>query len=331
MTVKAGCAGYRYYRAPNGWKDKYEQKIQAYADKFPLLELNSTFYKLPRVSTAEKWKKLVEEVNDQFTFTVKANQRITHSPSSPTYDKANFDIPDEQEDKFGYFRPTQEVFDAWTETKEICEALNVDICLFQTPASFRPTEGHLENLKHFFSQISGDFAFAFEPRGNEWESLKLNETRQNLIRVVDPFMEKPSVTTGLAYFRLHGLGKRRYRYKFTNEDLLKLSETCKEHKGKVYVVFNNFEMFNDCQRFLHYEETGEFTDVSWGAKAVVDTIAVDFPTTRENILSKCGRWWVWVNPDKSIRVKEALMSVEKEKFANEGELLQAIKVSTDLH
>jgi hypothetical protein len=35
-----------------------------------------------------------------------------HDPSSPTYRKADLDIPDEKSDRYGTFRPTDDVFDA---------------------------------------------------------------------------------------------------------------------------------------------------------------------------------------------------------------------------
>ncbi|MGV9103449.1 MAG: DUF72 domain-containing protein [Promethearchaeia archaeon] len=162
VQIVSGCSGYRYYRPPEGWKDKYTQKIQAYADESPLLELNSSFYKLPMKRTAQKWRKLVDEVNPNFRFSVKANQRITHEPSSPTYDKADIEIEEGKEDHYGFFRPTEEVFNAWSKTKSICEALEVDICLLQTPSSFEPSDEHLTNLNKFLDGADADFALALE-------------------------------------------------------------------------------------------------------------------------------------------------------------------------
>lgn len=326
MDLVAGCSGYRYYHPPADWKERYDQKIQAYADQFPLIEINSTFYRLPRVSTAEKWRNLVDKVNTDFIFTVKANQRITHPPSSPTYEKADLDISNDKTDKYGYLRHTEEVFSAWKETKEICEALKADICLFQTPASFNPSEHHLENLKRFFTNIQADFKLAFEPRGEEWNRNLLKQALENeIIHVVDPLKQQPIATNKWNYFRLHGLGDRKYKYKFSNDDLKKLYQKCmKFSKKQTYVLFNNYEMFADCQRFLTFIKTGEFPKVAWGANAVVKEIDVEYPTTKKQILSECGRWWVWIKPRKSIRVREALKPVKKERFGDQRELLASI-------
>lgn len=94
-------------------------------------------------------------------------------------------------------------------------------------------------------------------------------------------------------------------------------------------LFNNYEMHNDCQRFLKYLKKGEFPKVKWSAEAVVETIDIDFPTQKEEILSNCGRWWVWINPNKRIRVKESLKNIEEKKFSNEKELYHAIKSNFD--
>lgn len=332
MEVVAGCSGYRYYRPPKGWKQRYEQKLQAYADHFPLIEINSTFYQLPRVSTAEKWRRLADEVNKDFIFTVKANQRITHPPSSPTYKKGNLEIPQEKKEKYGYLQPTEEVLEAWNETKEICEALSAKVCLFQTPASFQPTDEHLTNLKNFFSQINGEIPLAFEPRGEAWTPDIMRDVSENLeiTHVIDPFKEEATGTSDFQYFRLHGLGKKKYKYKFSNKDLKTLYEKCQNFKGKkIFVLFNNYEMFDDCQRFLSYARTGELPPVPWGSEAVVAEIDIEYPTTKSEILSKCGNWWVWVAPKKSIRVKEALEPLKEEKIKDEKHLLQLINNSTD--
>lgn len=328
--IKAGCSGYRYYRPPNGWKEKYKQLIQAYADMYPLVEVNSTFYKLPRVSTVKKWKTLVDEVNNDFIFIVKANQRITHLPSSPTYKKVGIEIDESNKDKLGFFKSTEEVFKAWNETKEVCEALEAEVCLFQSPWSFTPVKEHLENLNNFFSQIRSDLTFAFEPRGGKWtfEIIKKVCEKHNIIPVGDPLKEKYTETQNLAYFRLHGLGDSMYRYKFTNSDLKNLYDKCEQFFGdKIFVLFNNYEMFNDCERFLKYIQTGEFPEIFWGAKAIVYTIEISYPTTKDEILSKCGHWWVWIQPKKRTRVSEVLKLVDKDKFFDEKELLQELKKS----
>ena len=55
---------------------------QEYFQLFNLIEIQNTFYQLPRLQTAEKWRATAPQ---GFEFTMKAWQLITHEPSSPTY------------------------------------------------------------------------------------------------------------------------------------------------------------------------------------------------------------------------------------------------------
>lgn len=79
--VYVGTCGYGYYHAPDGWKDKYETRLQAFTHDFELLEVNRTFYDLPRTSTCEKWRR---RAAGDFTFTLKAWQALIHPISSPS-------------------------------------------------------------------------------------------------------------------------------------------------------------------------------------------------------------------------------------------------------
>lgn len=69
MSIVVGTCGYRWYDPGEGWKDEYESKLAAFADEYAAVEVNSTFYDLPQVSTLERWRR---EAGDEFVFTIKA-------------------------------------------------------------------------------------------------------------------------------------------------------------------------------------------------------------------------------------------------------------------
>ncbi|MEM2137391.1 MAG: DUF72 domain-containing protein, partial [Candidatus Methanomethylicia archaeon] len=59
----------------------------------------------------------------------------------------------------------------------------------------------------------------------------------------------------IAYLRLHGLGKRMYNYKFTDEDLQKLKNIIKGlNVSECYTLFNNIYMYDDAKRFMQLME-----------------------------------------------------------------------------
>jgi len=160
-------------------------------------------------------------------------------------------------DKYGFFRVTEETLKAWEKTLTICRALGAKVCVFQTPPSFGYSPENAKNVEEFFTTIDrSGLAMGWEPRGTWHEhasKLKQLLSRLDLTHVVDPLRREPVHTAGFAYFRLHGLGggEVNYRYKYTDEDLAKLSAIVKRYaEGQdVYVLFNNVYMFDDALRF----------------------------------------------------------------------------------
>ena len=78
MNVRVGTSGYSYAE----WKGNfYPEKMAArdmlryYSERFPTVEINNTFYRMPKEALLAGW---AEQVPESFTFVFKASQRITH-------------------------------------------------------------------------------------------------------------------------------------------------------------------------------------------------------------------------------------------------------------
>jgi len=245
--IKIGCCGF-----PVGRKKYYEN--------FSLVEINSTFYQIPNILLAEKWR---SEAPKNFEFTMKAWQLITHEPSSTTYRRLKDKIPEKKKKNYGFFRPTEEVFSAWERTLEFAKILKASIVIFQCPPSFKPTEENKKNMKKFFSQITkspsphtkkwcgaSPVTLIWEPRG-EWKPEEIKELCRelNLIHCTNPLESMP-IYGKIGYFRLHGVrvGNRiNYNYEYTDEELKKLIGLC--DKKVNYCLFNNLKMYNDALKF----------------------------------------------------------------------------------
>lgn len=79
MHVSVGTSGYSFPE----WKGKFypgdlpaDGMLRYYAGKFPTVEVNNTFYRLPKESVVTEW---AQSVPEGFTFSIKASQRITHN------------------------------------------------------------------------------------------------------------------------------------------------------------------------------------------------------------------------------------------------------------
>jgi uncharacterized protein YecE (DUF72 family) len=232
-----------------GWSEAQTRYVQ----HFSAIEIQTTFYEPPPLAVAKRWKALAPR---HFRFCMKAWQLITHTPASPTYRKLKQPISAEERELYGSFRPTENVHLAWERTREIANVLDARVIVFQCPKSFLPTAENLRNLRAFFRSIERSHqVFAWEPRGKDWTAGIVREVCRvnDLVHCVDPFEARPAYGD-LLYWRLHGLGG--YRYKYTDEDLLRLRTILKAHSRDTdYVMFNNMTSRQDALRFLELAVT----------------------------------------------------------------------------
>ncbi len=207
-----------------------------------VVEIQQTFYRLPRPQTAARWR---AEAPSDFQFTLKAFQGITHPASSPTYRRSGLPVP--IPDSYGFFRPTPEVQAAWEATREIALLLQARIVVLQCPVSFGPTPEHKADLRSFCRAIErGGLLLAWEPRGN-WTDEEISTLCRelDLIHCVDPFQRLPVHGTP-AYLRLHG--RTGYPYRYSDDDLRQLAAWCQSY-ADAYCMFNNMSMWEDALRF----------------------------------------------------------------------------------
>jgi len=138
-----GTSGYSYKE----WKGSfYPEKIPAkdmlsfYASRLQAVELNNTFYRLPQRSMVESWK---SQVPENFRFSVKASQRITH------------------------FKRLKDAADETRYMLETVSALEdrLGVVLFQLPPNMKKD---LERLETFLKGLPADTPAAFEFRHPTW-------------------------------------------------------------------------------------------------------------------------------------------------------------------
>jgi uncharacterized protein YecE (DUF72 family) len=78
LRVLAGTSGFSYKE----WKGSFypedlpaDQMLAYYAERLPAVEINNTFYRMPKTELLHSWS---AEVPESFRFVLKASQRITH-------------------------------------------------------------------------------------------------------------------------------------------------------------------------------------------------------------------------------------------------------------
>ena len=255
MEIRIGCCGWSFFRPReyfgSDWKKDYASILQAYSSKFPLVEVNSSFYRIPQKKTAERWLKEARASDPEFEFTVKAFRGITHT------------------EKFG--RDSLEMFDS---VKAVCRALKARILLFQTAASFGPSAENLGAMRRFFGKAKrARMRLVWEPRG-EWlkKPGRIREACEEfgLVECVDPLRnELAKKDAKLAYFRLHGFGRpMRYNYRFTDAELRRVKKVVSGCGAETaYVLFNNYFMYDDAKRFERISLTAKAPHFARRAKS----------------------------------------------------------------
>jgi uncharacterized protein YecE (DUF72 family) len=229
--IKIGTCGFR------GSKVEYAELLSS-------VEIQQTFYQPPQIATLERWR---AQMPDDFEFTLKAWQIITHEAKSPTFRRLKKQLTEKEKETAGSFRSSPIVLEAWETTLACAKALQARTVLFQCPASFKAYPDNIKNLKKFFSRVErGGLNFAWEPRG-DWDDQLVKKlcADLDLRHVVDP-LKKRTVTPEKCYYRLHGMTG--WRYKYEDGELEELAFLVPRNTP-AYVFFNNIYMTEDALRF----------------------------------------------------------------------------------
>jgi len=300
LTIKVGCCG-------------FAASQKKYFATLPVVEINRTFYEYLKDSLLAGWRRRAPE---GFEFTVKAHQDLTHRL------------------RLRYGREAEE---ALRKVHHECDILKARVLLFQTPGSFRFND--LSTAVDFFERADrAGRIFVWETRGSSWET---DEARRALAErlaeldiphVVDPLRLEPAYTgEKVAYFRLHGLGKRMYYYEHTDEELERVAAVARKYEDRVetvYVFFNNLAMFNDAVRFKTYLEEGEFPPLydEPGLASVRKLLSrARFPATKSELDKRYGWRLVLLDDGTQVRFGEILSRLPRgSRFTNLDEVLDAV-------
>lgn len=224
MSIKVGVCG-------------FPASLEKLNELLDVIEVQKTFYTIPETKAVENWKKKAPKV----IWSVKANQIITHSISSPTYRKCNLKLTEEERTMAGEFKLNELTMKIYQNILEIGLTLDARFILFQTPLSFKMTKENVERIYKFFETVKRPpgIKFLLEPRGWGGDTLKKLLEELSLIHVVDPFKEK-KVYGDITYYRLHGVGG--YSYSYSEGELFNLKEIAEDNS---HILFNNTDMLNN--------------------------------------------------------------------------------------
>ncbi len=219
--IHVGTSGWSY----DDWKGVFypegcsgTKMLPFYAQYFRTVELNASFYRLPKAATFEGWR---EKSPEGFIFAVKASKFITHT-------KRLFDV--------------KEPWDAFIANASLLRD-KLGPILFQLPPSLKADAAVLNDL---FSILPKEFLYVCEPRNESFFEAPVMDLfgRHGICLCVadSPRYPKSFVTTAsFVYVRLHG-STSLYGSKYTNEELAFWANRIRDWRDgglDVYLYFNN--------------------------------------------------------------------------------------------
>ena len=215
VQVRIGTSGYSYAE----WKGNfYPEKMAAkdmlrfYAERFPTVEINNTFYRMPKEALLQGW---AEQVPESFTFVIKASKRITHD------------------------QRLKECGELLTYLFGVTSTLGSRLgpLLFQLPPNFKKD---VPRLKSFFDEMPEWRRVAIEFRHASWFDDEVYEAlrAQRAALCVADTGEEPAAplvaTTDWGYLRLR-------REDFSDKDLRDWARRIREQPWKDAYVFLKHE------------------------------------------------------------------------------------------
>ncbi len=187
MELRVGTSGFSYkeWKGPFYPEDLPAKKMLTYyAEHLGTVEINNTFYRLPKASVLESW---AEQVPEGFRFVIKASRRITH------------------------FKRLKEAGDETAYLLRTVSALGdrLGCLLFQLPPNLKLD---LPRLDAFLGELPADVPAAFEFRHPSWacaevfDRLRADDRAWVGVDADDAPLERLVRTASWGYLRLRGAG-----------------------------------------------------------------------------------------------------------------------------
>ncbi len=303
--ISVGVGGWAYFPVR-------QNKLALCSKIFDFVEVNSTFYKLPAVKLALKWRATVPE---EFEFSMRANGKLTHE---------------------NHLEPSEENFREYEKNIVICRSLQAFVLHFQFPPSFEVSRQVVDKWKDFFSSAKKErgLSIAIEVRNpstasanylqsffKDYDIVTTSDASKNEVR--------SSSRSKILYSRVFGLGDHT-KWSFSTSELEALKERVEKVSAtKRYITFHNITMYEDGARLKNLIREG--VDLAperpFGRDSLKQTIVsarVTFPISKEELLSDLS--WRVITAENGLRIRanQALGQVpEGFKFNSIDEIVKA--------
>ena len=296
-----GAGGWAYFKVPG------TDSLEAYSQAFDFVELNSSYYELPAVSSASDWRKRVPA---DFRFSVRCPRIIV--------------------DHYG-LKLLPGSRGLLERLEEVCKQLEAVAMTVLISASSPIQEDELApRLNDFLGTFgSHETPVAVEFRGMKPSANVLDVMKESeAIHSVDLSNNKPLFEGKILYSRLFGKGKENI-YEFDDGELKEIAEKASAPKfEKSILAFHGVRMYRDAGRVKAFIDKGYFPKITSGvgADSIREVLREDarFPTTKGRLLKDQG-WKVFQDPDEVRKISTVLEKLPEGEFKSLDDLIAELR------
>jgi uncharacterized protein YecE (DUF72 family) len=289
-----------------------EDRLRFYADQFPIVEVDATYYAIPVQRTPELW---VERTPPEFTFDVKSYALFTgHAAALQSFPKdVREALPAELQEKQNVYLkdlPLEIGDEMWRRFNDVLLPLDsagkLGVVLFQFPPWFGPSRANREQILESRQRL-GQYSMAVEFRNAAWmaeppdqeRTLRfLSEEEIPYVCVDEPQGFKSSlppvtaVTSPIAMLRLHGrnaetwmkrskTAAERFDYLYSEDELRdwvpRIRDIAQDSR-EVHVLFNN------CHRDYSVRNARQIAEMLGSAQPPAATAGTKQPGDQQPLL-----------------------------------------------
>ena len=248
-----------------------EARLRYYAEQFPIVEVDSTYYFPPSEKNSVLW---IERTPKDFTFNVKAYSLLTNHPTKPDSLYKDLELPEEFADKKNLYReqlPDTVVDEVWQRFRDALMPLHsagkLGAVLFQYPQWFVIGRKNKDYILECAERLR-EFRIAVEFRHKTWlEERNVEETLSFLSDHDLPYVSvdmpqgfdsslppiAAATAEDMAMVRFHGRDRKawakknvsaseRFRYEYSEAELNEWVPKIKDVSGQAretHVLMNN--------------------------------------------------------------------------------------------
>ncbi len=294
-----GAGGWAYFNVPGA------DRLAAYAEGFPFVEVNCTFYEWPDPRTVAAWRRRVPST---FRFAIRTHRALTHRQR---------------------LRPTQAARTSFARTAKLAERTKAVAIVVEVPATVEP---RARDLADVLAATDVPCPVALEARAFAGRTLPQELAAvmeaNDVADAVDFSRQRPRTASSTAYGRMFGLGEGN-RWEFTDDELAGIRRNGERgDRARVVYAFHGVRMYKDAGRFLTFVRTGKFPPATRqaGLASLGEVLASDatFPASKSELLHDHGWRVIDAAPGVRQHASDWLVALTSRRFATAADVVSSL-------